>query len=121
MYKFLCIKREDFSTCIQKCNNSPLAVNLVTEFQNLFLFISIKVIKRFKQEFLMYKMTDKKNNTVHMKVVDQEKDLRILFQEGLKFDQHISYIENKSNKLFGLIKRTFTFMDKILSCVCTSH
>ena len=59
-------------------------------------------------------MTDKNNNTVDVKVVDQEKDVVIICQEDLKFDQFISYVVNKSSKVLGLIKRTFTFMGKTI-------
>ena len=59
-----------------------------------------------------YKMVDKNNNTVDIKVVEQEKDLGVMFQENLKFDKHISLAVNKANRILGLVKRTFTYMDK---------
>ena len=59
-----------------------------------------------------YKMVDKNNNTVDIKVVEQEKDLGVIFQKNLKFDKHISLAVNKANRILGLVKRTFTFMDK---------
>ena len=59
----------------------------------------------------VYKMTDKNNNTVDIKEVEQEKDLGI-FQQDLKFDQHVSMVVNKANRVLGLIKRTFAYLDK---------
>ena len=60
-------------------------------------------------------MTDKNNNTVDIKEVEQEKDLGIIFQQDLKFDQHVSMVMmvvNKANRVLGLIKRTFAYLDK---------
>lgn len=61
----------------------------------------------------MYKMSDKNNNIVNIKVVDHEKDLGVIFQQDLKFDQHISYTVNKANRILGLVKRTFSYIDKV--------
>ena len=44
----------------------------------------------------------------------KEKDLGIKFQSSLKFDSQISTVVNKANSLIGLIKQTFSFMDKDL-------
>ena len=60
----------------------------------------------------VYKMTDKNNNTVDIKEVEHEKDLGIIFQQDLKFDQHVSMVVNKANRVLGLIKRTFAYLDK---------
>ena len=42
----------------------------------------------------------------------KEKDLGIWFQNNLRFDEHINYIENRANRLVGLIKGTFKSLDK---------
>ena len=55
------------------------------------------------------KMTDKSNNTVDIKVVEQEKDIGVIFQENLKVDLHLSFLVNKANRILELIKRTFVF------------
>ena len=34
------------------------------------------------------------------------------FQNNLKFYEHISYVVNRTNRLVGLIKRTFKSLDK---------
>ena len=41
-----------------------------------------------------------------------EKDLGIILQSNLKFNQHINMAPNKANKMTGLIKTTFTYLDK---------
>ena len=59
-----------------------------------------------------YKMTDMNGNIVDLQEVEQEKDLGIIFQSNLKFDQHICMTVNKANRILGLIKRTFSYLDK---------
>ena len=44
--------------------------------------------------------------------VDSEKDLGVTFESTLRFDKHISNCVNKANRMLGLIKRSFSFMDK---------
>ena len=46
-----------------------------------------------------YKMVNKNNITVGIKVVEQEKDLGVIFQENLKFDQHISLAVIEANMI----------------------
>ena len=43
---------------------------------------------------------------------EEEKDLGITFDPKLNFDIHISNITKKANQMLGIIKRTFSFMDK---------
>ena len=52
------------------------------------------------------------NCTVKVTKVDTEKDLGFIFDSKLKFGEHISTKVNKVNQIFGLIFRTFTYMDK---------
>ena len=44
--------------------------------------------------------------------VESEKDLGVTFESTLRFDHHILNCVNKANRMLGLIKRTFTYMDK---------
>ena len=44
--------------------------------------------------------------------VDSEKDLGVTFESILRFDKHILNCVNKANRMLGLIKRSFSFMDK---------
>ena len=41
----------------------------------------------------------------------EEKDLGIIIDNGLRFDQHISSIVKKANRNMGIIRRTFQFLD----------
>ena len=41
-----------------------------------------------------------------------EKDLGVMIDSKLTFDQHISSIVKKANSLAGLIRRSFEYMDK---------
>ena len=45
---------------------------------------------------------------------DSEKDLGVHFSSTLNFEQHINNTVNKVNKIIGLIRRKFTYMDKNL-------
>ena len=59
-----------------------------------------------------YQMKDKNENICELTTVTFEKDLGITFQHDMKFDIHINNIVNKANRLLGLVKRTFSCMDR---------
>ena len=40
-----------------------------------------------------------------------ERDLGVQVDPELKFNQHVELIANKANKMLGLIRRSFTFLD----------
>ena len=42
----------------------------------------------------------------------EEKDLGVIFDSNLSFDPHIQKAISKSNQMIGLIRRSFSFMDK---------
>ena len=44
--------------------------------------------------------------------VEDEKDLGVTFQKDLKFTKHINNCVKKANRMIGIIKRTFSHMDK---------
>ena len=44
--------------------------------------------------------------------VTDEKDLEILIDDKLKFQQHINQQTKKANQRLGMIKRSFIYMDK---------
>ena len=50
--------------------------------------------------------------TVIVKKVTSEKDLGVIFDQKLKFTEHINAKVNKGDRNVCLIFRTFTFMDK---------
>ena len=49
---------------------------------------------------------------IKVEKVQSEKDLGVIFDQKLKFTEHIISKGNKANRNVGLIFRTFTFMDK---------
>ena len=44
--------------------------------------------------------------------VKEEKDIGVIFDAELKFSSHISEKVNKANSIMGLVRRTFTLLDK---------
>ena len=44
-------------------------------------------------------------------ILQEEKDLGIMFDPSLKFSKHINMVADKANRILGVIKRTFSFMD----------
>ena len=46
-----------------------------------------------------------------LKSVKQEKDIGIIIDSDLSFGEHISCKVNKANKVMGLIRRTFSYLD----------
>ena len=59
-----------------------------------------------------YQMEDKDGNSTNLIVVNYEKDLGVYVQDNLKFDKHISLTVNRANRLVGLIKRAFSYLDE---------
>ena len=51
------------------------------------------------------------DQTVPLQQVTEEKDLGVTFCEILEFDKHILNCVNKANKILGLVKHSFTYMD----------
>ena len=51
-------------------------------------------------------------NSKTLKVVNEERDLGIIFQDYLKFNNHISTKVQKANSMLGLIIRSFDYLDK---------
>jgi len=62
--------------------------------------------------------TMKLNQTVkQINVCMEKKDLGVTFDIDLSFDKHIHNCVNKANRMMGLIKRTFSHMDKDTFCM----
>jgi hypothetical protein len=58
--------------------------------------------------------TDKRNyhmNGIQLKETDQERDLGVIIDKHLKFEQHIQAKINKANSVMGIISRTYTYLD----------
>lgn len=47
-----------------------------------------------------------------VKIVDTEKDLGIIFDSHMSFDEHITTVVKKANSIAGMIRRTFVHLDK---------
>jgi hypothetical protein len=43
---------------------------------------------------------------------DEEKDLGVIFDKNLKFDKQVESSVQKANKMLGIIKRSFTYLDE---------
>ena len=52
------------------------------------------------------------NQDAEINVCKEEKDLGVIFDPQLSFDTHINKAINKANQMIGLIKRTFTYLNK---------
>ena len=46
------------------------------------------------------------------------RDLGVVIDQDLKFHEHTSLVTNKANRVFGLIKRGFTYLDSTCLFVC---
>ena len=56
-----------------------------------------------------YAMRDSNSNTtMDLPIVDEERDLGIVFQSNLKFNKHVVNIVNRTKRLTGLVKRSFS-------------
>jgi hypothetical protein len=53
-----------------------------------------------------------KDEEYKMGTVVSEKDLGVTFDTDLKFDHHIQRVVTKANQMIGIIKRSFTYLDK---------
>ena len=52
----------------------------------------------------------------------EEKDLGVTFDSDLNFDRHINNVIAKANKMLGIIRRSFTYLDnEVITCLYKSH
>ena len=51
-------------------------------------------------------------------VVNMKKDLGIMFDKRLEFDDHIQEKNKKANSMYDMLRRTFKHLDKKLSYHC---
>ena len=56
----------------------------------------------------------KSNNPLQLNQCNEERDLGILFTPNLKFSQHINQIARKANTVIGIIKQSFSCLDKAM-------
>ncbi len=48
----------------------------------------------------------------NLNYTDSEKDIGVIIHKSLSFEEHMSTQVNKANRILGLIRRTFTYLDK---------
>ena len=66
----------------------------------------------FNNPLYNYQMFDpSQNKYVPLKTTVLERDLGVLVDNQLKFSKHISTQVNKANRILGLIRRSYTFLD----------
>ena len=51
-------------------------------------------------------------DTAGIQTCNEEKDLGVIFDGTLKFDLHIQSAISKANRMIGILRRTFTYLDK---------
>ena len=74
-----------------------------------------------KNEETDYKMKVNENEYRRIVKCNEEKDLGVIFAESFSFDVPIQSCINKANKMIGIIKRTFTFLNiKKFSIISTN-
>ena len=61
-----------------------------------------------RHDYFMHNETE----TILITKCSEEKDLGVIFDENLLFDSHIQSIINKSNQMIGIIRRTFTYLNR---------
>ena len=59
-------------------------------------------------------MRDSSNTIITLSSVEEEKDLGVKFESCLKFNKQMLDVVNRTNRLTGMIKHTFTFMNKYM-------
>ncbi len=52
------------------------------------------------------------NDVVTLDVVQEERDLGVNFDPALKFSRHSAACSAKASKILGIVKRTFTYLEK---------
>ena len=57
-------------------------------------------------------MFDEEPGTTNITKIEEEKDLGIIFDQTLKFSIHVAKCASRANNIVGIIKRTFTQLDK---------
>ena len=61
-----------------------------------------------RHDYFMHNETE----TILITKCSEEKNLGVIFDENLLFDSHIQSIINKSNQMIGIIRRTFTYLNR---------
>ena len=59
-----------------------------------------------------YEMTSSGGTTTIIQTAESEKGLGVNFTDTLKFNENVIITANKANRITGLLKRSFVYMDK---------
>ena len=51
-----------------------------------------------------------KDSVEQIKILNEEKDLGVIFDNTLSFDTHIGKIVNKANQMLRIIRRSFSYL-----------
>ena len=65
----------------------------------------------------LYKDEESGRVKVTLQQISKEKDLGIITDSNLNFNQHIHDAVNKANRLMGTIRRTYTYLDNKTFCL----
>ena len=57
-------------------------------------------------------MRDDSSNSTFLPNVDEERDLGVQFESSLKFNKQVFDVVNKTKRLTGMIKRTFSCVNR---------
>jgi endonuclease/exonuclease/phosphatase family metal-dependent hydrolase len=63
------------------------------------------------QPDFQYHMRESSGKLINLSTVESEKDLGVTFDNNLTFDQHIADTVSKANRIMGMIRRSFVFLD----------
>ena len=75
-----------------------------------------KAVQYGKHGFnFQYEMTNSDGTTTVIQTAESEKDLGVNFTDTLKLDENVSITANKANRITGLLKHNFVYMDKKFS------
>ena len=58
-----------------------------------------------------YTMRDANDNSVQLEATELEKDLGVNIDPALKFSRHVEIQVNKANRILGLIRRSYEYLD----------
>jgi peroxiredoxin len=72
-----------------------------------------------KKIFRRYHLYDSTGKEVELEKSEGEKDIGVLVDDQLTFSRHIQQKANKANSIMGLIRRTYSYLDK--QNVMTTH
>ena len=69
------------------------------------------------EEAFKYEMTAN-GSPVELEYITEEKDLGVLVDNTLSFEQHAEACITKANRILSVIRRSFTYMDKDTMLMC---